>query len=175
MSVIGPVASPKIIWTNGRDMRVVMATTGYLACEWLRFSEDALGERKEFWSQCGATRDEVLSAAVRDLVATRDAEKPDNGATRIAAERDRQVLSLHWDAAHDDDHARGELAQAAACYALVGLRSCRTIEKLWPWDGVDWKAEGRTRIRQLEKAGALIAAEIDRLLRMGDAEKGPGR
>ncbi|MGE0456387.1 MAG: hypothetical protein AB7I13_00015 [Vicinamibacterales bacterium] len=37
--------------------------------------------------------------------------------------------------------------------------------RFWPFDCCDWKPGDR--IRELEKAGALIAAEIDRLLRVG--------
>ena len=36
----------------------------------------------------------------------------------------------------------------------------------WPWDKSYNKRHKHNRIRQLEIAGALIAAEIDRLLRL---------
>lgn len=34
----------------------------------------------------------------------------------------------------------------------------------WPWDEMLWKPTPDDRIRELAKAGALIATEIDRLL-----------
>jgi hypothetical protein len=56
----------------------------------------------------------------------------------------------------------GELIDAAICYAKDGpqLRHDGAPEK-WPWSLSWWKPKGR--IRNLERAGALIAAEIDRL------------
>lgn len=36
----------------------------------------------------------------------------------------------------------------------------------WPWDKSWWKPTPDRRIRELQKAGALIAAEIDRLNRL---------
>jgi hypothetical protein len=41
----------------------------------------------------------------------------------------------------------------------------------WPWDKGWWKPTPDNRIRELEKAGALIAAEIDRLQRMEGKEE----
>src|SRR5271155_3824066 len=112
-----------------------------------------------------------------------------NGIERISAERERQVAKEGWTANHDAEHRDGEMAIAAACYAApysIKADICRTvpcscreaicehlggvIEKRgwqdpWPWDD-KWDKRGKhERIRQLEIAGALIAAEIDRLLR----------
>ena len=103
-----------------------------------------------------------------------------SGIERIAAERKRQVEKEGWTPEHDDEHADGSLALAAVCYAtpvqlyeLSGGKAFMTFQDPWPesWDE-DWdKRPQKTptnaqRIRMLEKAGALIAAEIDRLLRM---------
>lgn len=41
----------------------------------------------------------------------------------------------------------------------------------WPWDDEWWKPVPDDRVRELTKAGALIAAEIDRLLRAASEEK----
>jgi hypothetical protein len=99
----------------------------------------------------------------------------------IAAERDRQVSREDYSAKHDDSHADGEIACAAACYALPEShrRYSRRHHELsenggrdlvwwtpthWP-DGWEFKASPKDRVRELVKAGALIAAEIDRLLR----------
>lgn len=42
----------------------------------------------------------------------------------IIAERRRQIKAEGYDAKHDDEHTRGEIARAAACYAyLAGAES----------------------------------------------------
>lgn len=74
----------------------------------------------------------------------------------IAAERRRQVEAEGWTPEHDDGHGRGEMADAAACYASPGAFSF-----FWPWDEIWWKPT--TRRRDLIKAAALIVAEIERL------------
>ena len=84
------------------------------------------------------------------------------GIALIAAERQRQVESEGWTAEHDDEHSDGSLARAGACYAMV--RPNMEIPFYWPWDPSWWKPSPDP-IRNLAKAGALIAAEIDRLLR----------
>lgn len=101
-----------------------------------------------------------------------------DGIARIAAERRRQVEREGWTAEHDDTHERGEMATCAAVYALpdyqrqyVGDGEGGAYPTLWPFDCYDWKPGDR--IRELEKAGALIAAEIDRLLRAEREEERP--
>ncbi|EFO30152.1 GP46 [Roseibium sp. TrichSKD4] len=99
------------------------------------------------------------------------------GIERIATERQRQIEGEGWSAEHDDDHTHGELAAAAACYAnplhirITGTGVCysesaNNIPIGWPinWGCYYWNPS-TDPIRNLEKAGALIAAEIDRLLR----------
>ena len=85
------------------------------------------------------------------------------GIEQIADERQRQIDAEGWTPAHDDEHAQGELSDAAACYAL-GKRL-----PVWPWSTDWWKpgeAEIGGRVRDLVNAGALIAAEIDRINRL---------
>lgn len=77
-------------------------------------------------------------------------------ADEIVAERRRQVEVEGWTPEHDDAHSHGELAQAAACYALGSRTASR-----WPWDAEWWKPTNRRR--ELVKAAALIIAEIERL------------
>lgn len=79
----------------------------------------------------------------------------------IAAERRRQVFGEDWSAAHDDQHTDLELVMAAVCYALPHTEN---VPERWPWQDEEWKPSG-DYIRDLVKAGALIAAEIDRELR----------
>lgn len=104
------------------------------------------------------------------------------GAARIAAERKRQIESEGYDHVHDDAHRDGALAWAAACYAAPGQlyrradyipeETCFTFRDPWPWDAdYDTRPEELSeatideRIALLTKAGALCAAEIDRLVR----------
>ncbi|MGD9850129.1 MAG: hypothetical protein AB7T38_02560 [Nitrospirales bacterium] len=87
-----------------------------------------------------------------------------NGVERIAKERQRQIEEGLWTAEHDGANTMGEMASAAACYAEVNQRKRRTPPEKWPWHALWWHPNDDP-IRNLEKAGALIAAEIDRLLR----------
>lgn len=102
------------------------------------------------------------------------------GAELIAAERQRQIEHEGWTPEHDDGHYPGDMAMAGACYA-ANAASRETIERgdfeassqpeaaqqmiqrMWPWDREEWKPKGQ--LRDLVRAGALIAAEIDRLQR----------
>lgn len=104
---------------------------------------------------------------------------------RLNDERRRQIAEEGWTAAHDDRHVDGELARAGACYALFGGLPTRLdghasgrivrgatgatygIRDLWPWDDAWWKPKGRHR--DLVCAGALIAADLDRLLRTAES------
>ncbi len=91
-------------------------------------------------------------------------------------ERRRQIESEGWSAQHDDHHADGSLLQAAMQYYrhALGLpmptrRRVFTLTRQvliplqWPWDDRWWKP--KTAHRDLERAGALCLAEIDRLRR----------
>lgn len=89
-----------------------------------------------------------------------------NAINDIAAERQRQIEAEGWTPEHDDAHTDGELADAAACYALTPrvLNAAAMTEihdRLWPWNSSWWKPTDRRR--DLVKAGALIVAEIERL------------
>ena len=93
------------------------------------------------------------------------------GIELIAQERARQIQEEYYDAEHDANHDEEELASAAACYATPDSKRHYTYETLdgkkipdgWPWSPVYWKPTPNDRIRELMKAGALNAAEIDRL------------
>ena len=90
----------------------------------------------------------------------------------LLAERLRQVDDEGWSPEHDDQHAVGELAKAAGCYAWIAGQSdeLRLIfdapPPTWPsnWGSDWWKPTDRRR--DLVKAGALILAEIERLDRI---------
>ncbi len=97
----------------------------------------------------------------------------------IAAERERQIKEEGFDAKHDADefHQNGELAQAACYYAWPHdwVDSCSSdayynhpVESVFypiTWSKKWAKRSSKSRLRQLVVAGALIAAEIDRLLK----------
>lgn len=108
------------------------------------------------------------------------------GAERIAAERQRQIDSEGWTPEHDDEHRNESLAFAAAAYAapitvyrVLSNEAEFSFRDIWPWDAA-WDDRPRDedgdrryhkdvtvdeRIVCLQKAGALCAAEIDRLER----------
>ena len=95
------------------------------------------------------------------------------GAMAIAKERSRQIEEEGWTTTHDTQHIKGELAIAGACYAFDYIGDAYKAEgcyqvagDFWPWEGGSMKTTHKDYIRQLVKAGALIAAEIDRLQRI---------
>ncbi len=102
------------------------------------------------------------------------------GSELIAAERQRQIDVEGWTPEHDDLHDDCELERAACAYAIYASHRVRhgrhngVCPINWPntWDHKWWKPDVDP-IRNLVKAGALIAAEIDRLQRLtltsGDA------
>jgi hypothetical protein len=97
--------------------------------------------------------------AIADAALAEVSREP-SGVGLIAAERRRQVEAEGWRTKHDDRHDRDELALAAARYALPARHR---IAVAWPWDASSWRPTPDDRMRELVKAGALIAAEIDRL------------
>ena len=112
------------------------------------------------------------------------------GVQLIAAERLRQITQEGWSAEHDSSLTGQQLAYAAMCYADPNKREVPVPEgveeKKWPvivrngvtyavlppsfWPAIlEWKPTPDDRVRELTKAGALIAAEIDRLLNTSEA------
>lgn len=90
-----------------------------------------------------------------------------SGADLIAVERLRQLEAEGWTAEHDDAHDSGELCGAAMAY--IANRDSASVDpeppSWWPWESSWWKPSDDP-IRNLVKAGALLAAEIDRLQRL---------
>lgn len=88
-----------------------------------------------------------------------------SGIERIAAEQRRQREVEGYTAERDAGYWDEDLAVAAACYATPPSRRRLLITAPydWPWAARSWKPTPENRIRELEKAGALIASEIDRL------------
>ncbi|HGM4821483.1 TPA: hypothetical protein ACKP7E_000402 [Pseudomonas aeruginosa] len=89
----------------------------------------------------------------------------------VQAERRRQSEAEGWTPEHDDEHSHGQMARAAACYALAGSSApndgtaALLVSLAWPWDEQWWKPS--TARRDLVKAGALVLAEIERIDRAG--------
>lgn len=112
-----------------------------------------------------------------------------SGVDLIAQERARQIAEEGWTSDHDDRYTGDELVRAAICYTfppafrdespvkegIDGWEPCSTRDaqyfspELWPFPPSEWNPTPNSRLRELAKAGSLIAAEMDRLLR-----KGPG-
>jgi len=89
------------------------------------------------------------------------------GIELITEERKRQIEQEGWTPEHDSQYMCGELTDAAICYASRGYwrdrQSYLAVDLIWPFPKIWWKPTPKNRIRELQKAGALIAAEIDRL------------
>jgi hypothetical protein len=113
--------------------------------------------------------DPAVSQSAVDLVAQARRDALIGPLSDIAAERQRQQQAEGWTVHHDDMHTHGEMARAAACYALhataAGDPSPSEIvfvcNQYWPWDYHWWKPKDARR--DLIRAAALILAEIERL------------
>lgn len=90
-------------------------------------------------------------------------EQKKTGVDIIADERRSQMEDYGWSVEHDIEvNQNGELALAAIAYAKPNKSG--GVEPEFPWHEDWWKPSPDDRIKELAKAGALIAAEIDRLL-----------
>lgn len=98
----------------------------------------------------------------------RKTEKPKSAIELIQEERQRQISVEGYDEKHDDEYIEGEMALAAAQYALSSVYNHNPDDDItpihWPWHRVLWKPS--TPERDLVKAGALIVAELERRHRL---------
>lgn len=92
-------------------------------------------------------------------------DEVNTGVELIAEERARQQ-KIGYDKTHDLRHPTEAFVNAAAAYLYAALGETSKGESLWPWDSLYFKPKSAKR--NLVKAGALIAAAIDRL---NEAEK----
>lgn len=112
----------------------------------------------------------------------RCAGEGDSGAGLIAKERRRQIEKEGFDDEHDANHGDDALAWGAMFYTLpgpfllcssfkpktvLGVVKAEAFFEKTQWASIWAKRDSKTRIQQLTVAGALIAAEIDRLKRKG--------
>ena len=121
---------------------------------------DRAGGREPAMSKTGGTKGVGMS----DLL---------SGAGLIATERLRQKTQEGYSDEHDDAHDSGEMPWAAICYARQSVQRRWLEPKLyrdddapddWPFEWSAWRP--KSPIEDLVRAGALIAAEIDRLRRL---------
>ncbi|MBK8197006.1 MAG: hypothetical protein IPK75_01460 [Acidobacteria bacterium] len=98
-----------------------------------------------------------------------------NAAEDILLERKRQIEAEGFQPEADDRYTEGQLARAAARYALWGAlhdTGKAMIVWLWPWAQAWFKP--RTHRENCIKAGALILAEVERLDRQAAREAAHG-
>jgi hypothetical protein len=111
-----------------------------------------------------------------------------NGIELITEERQRQIEVEGWTPEHDHSYQGVELIRAAEQYLEASAFSVQTgrtdgdqyfgglppTPHKWPWADEWWKPTYDNPIRMLTKAGALIAAEIDRLQRLAPDHQAAG-
>lgn len=115
-------------------------------------NDTELAKNERIWLEPAGAPDRCPPKAVTISDAARD----------VLTERRRQIEAEGWTPEHDDQHANGEMAAAAACYAFSAARSPHNIlNTVWPWSLSWWKPKDKRR--DLVKAAALILAEIERL------------
>ncbi|KXE31484.1 hypothetical protein AW923_13450 [Pseudomonas aeruginosa] len=113
----------------------------------------------------------VVAADIAHMLATAPGNSVPQAWLDVQAERRRQITAEGWTPEHDDEHADGQMARAAACYALAGSSApndgtaALLVSLAWPWDEQWWKPS--TARRDLVKACTLALAEIERLDRAG--------
>lgn len=158
-------AAPSIlddVWRDAMRYRFVRVADG------VRISHEAARDP--------AAYDEAIDRAMRErgcgsLPAPKGISRdPTQAVLDVLAERRRQIETEGWTPEHDDEHSTQELAFAASCYATADEGD--QPPAVWPFHLSWWKPTDRRS--NLEKAGALILAEIERLDRMA-AEKKEGK
>jgi hypothetical protein len=92
----------------------------------------------------------------------------------IQTERIRQIQKEGFSPAHDDQEQQGQMARAAACYAVAPTnlsalsqpsKGSLLFQDVWPsgWDSVWDKRKKHPHRRRLIIAASLLVAEIERL------------
>lgn len=110
--------------------------------------------------------DPGLDGLILELRAAIKPRSTSRGIDLVAVERARQVSEEGYDAEHDRGH-EVQIVRAGQSYtmsALLAMAHTTMHERpfIWPWARHFWKPTGDP-VRDLVKAGALIAAAIDAL------------
>ena len=141
----------------------------------------ALPEPSEFAVQCvGCGAASAIVTAIMDSpiaalehVWNRRQYPMSDGARAVLKERAQHFSREGRTSSYDDGHIGGELALAAAEYAMVSTGRYGTLKggpsHVWPWSPQWFKPT--TPHLALVKAGALIIAELDRIDRMYSTEE----
>lgn len=139
------------------------------------------------WNACRSALDEIKDVfqqidwdaenELAELLAAAPGKEVPQAWHDVQAERRRQIEAEGWTPEHDDEHSHGQMARAAACYALAGSSApndgtaALLVSLAWPWDEQWWKPS--TARRDMVKACALGLAEIERLDRVAASQGGP--
>lgn len=140
--------------------------------------ENVCEDEEDFDAREDVADGRVVAADIAHMLAAAPDKEVPQAWLDVQAERRRQVEAEGWTPEHDDEHADGQMAQAAGCYALhaggIGTDWLDGHQNgaalFWPWDKDSWKPT--TPRRDLVKACALALAEIERLDRAAPAEGG---
>ena len=151
-----PDGSPEhVLAARIADALIVdMAGRHGLGDEWDRVDRKVRGEVRAAWID-----------RVRGILES----EPTTGARLIAAARLRQMDEEGYTPTHDAQHTDGSLAFAALGYLeqgvtppIIGAGRGIILPSFWPWPARDFHPSPDP-VRNFTKAGALLAAEIDRL------------
>jgi hypothetical protein len=109
------------------------------------------------WREASLSLDAAIASVAPDTATPGEAD----GAALIAAERQRQIDAEGYTPEHDADHKMSQFVATAVSYLGGGWSN---IGQAWPIKRATGRVgDGYYQRRDLVKAGALIAAAIDRL------------
>lgn len=165
--IVIPLDNINHMWSNVDNTLIFFSTTG----RWVK--------TKELYNTYDEAKKEekyvkIKSISDRNFYANfiKASEYKMNGIELIKLERERQINSENFSEERDMEYIKEELAYAAVCYAIPHENRYAfiygdVISYTWPktWGLNWWKPTPDDMIKELTKAGALIAAEIDRLLK----------
>ena len=122
------------------------------------------GNSEEFidmnFEEVKALRDKLSEWLIEKGIETEPKKKAILGVELIAIERKRQIEELArggaWYSLPTFDRIKFESLQ-------IKNQDKKSVVNIWPWDRRYYKPSPEDRIKELSKAGALIAAQIDYL------------
>jgi len=121
--------------------------------------------------------EESDAAIIAHLLSNVSSSAVDDGAIAIVTERMMHFIKHDFKDERDDTYVNNELVKAAQSYVLAAefkLENPHHTGELsapgwWPWDISTWKPS-QDPVLMLVKAGSLLCAEIDRILRQRKKE-----